>query len=137
MAEETTRDGSYIVLPQKEYQKLYNRQHAELMTLKKKVDPEEKHETFLEAMLKKHYPQVYQDMLKNSYITTGSNHIESKLNKAMTESEHQRLNLQMTKQLDNIVSRKQKPVKLSNSICFLAQEYVDSIANESSMSLEK
>ena len=62
-AEEMTRDGSYVVLPQKEYQKLYNRQYAELTTLKKKVDPEEKHETFLEAMLKKHYPRIYQDML--------------------------------------------------------------------------
>ena len=93
MFEETTRNGSYIVLPQKESQKLYNRQYTELTTLKKKVNPKEKHKTFLEAMLKKHYPQVYQDMLKNDYITTGSNHIESKLNKAMTESECQRLNL--------------------------------------------
>ena len=138
-AEETmTRDGSYVVLPQKEYQKLYNRQFAELTTLKKKVDPEEKHETFLEAMLKKHYPRIYQDMLKNDYIATGSSHIESELNnKAMTKSERQRLNLQMTKQLDNVVSGKQKPVKLSNPICFLAQEYVDSIVNELSMSPKK
>ena len=134
---EKIRDGGYIVLPQKEYQKLYNRQYAELTTLKKKVDPEEKHETFLEATLKKHYPQVYQDMLKNNYITTGSNHIESELNKAMTESERQRLNLQMTRQLDNVVSGKQKPVKLSNPIHFLAQENVNSIVNESSMSPER
>ena len=69
---------------------------------------------------------------------TGSNHIESELNnKAMTESERQRLNLQRTKQLDNVVSGKQKPIKLSNPICFLAQQYVDSIVNESSMSPEK
>ena len=86
-AEETTRDGGYVVLPQNEYQKLYNRQYAELTTLKKKVDPEEKRETFLEAMLKKHYPCIYQNMLKNDYIMTESNHIESELNnKAMTES---------------------------------------------------
>ena len=68
---------------------------------------------------------------------TGSNYVESELNKATTESECQRLNLQMTKQLDNVGSRKQKPVKLSNPICFLAQEYVDSIVNESSVSSEK
>ena len=74
---EAMRDCGYVVLPQKEYQELYNRQYTKLMTLKKKVDPEEKHETFLEAMLKKHYPQVYQDMLKNDYIMTGSNHIEA------------------------------------------------------------
>ena len=138
MSEETMlRDSGYVVLPQKEYQKLYNRQFTELMTLKKKVDPEEKHETFLEATLKKHYPQVYQDMLKNGYIMTGSNCIESKLNKATTESECQRLNLQVTKQIDNIVSRKQKTIKLSNPVCFLAQEYVDSIVNESSVSPKK
>ena len=138
-AEETmVRDGGYVVLPQKEYQKLYNRQYAKLKTLKKKVDPEEKHETFLEATLKKHYPRIYQDMLKNDYIMTGSSRIESELNnKAMTESEHQRLNLQMTTQLDNVVSGKQKSVKLSNPICFLAQEYIDSIVNESNVSPEK
>ena len=68
----------------------------------------------------------------------GSNHIESELNnKAMAKSEHQMLNLQMTKQLDNVVSGKQKPVKLSNPICFLAQEYIDSIVNESSLSPKK
>ena len=68
-AEETMtmmmRDASYVVLPQKEYQKLYSRQYAELMTLKKKVEPEEIHKTFPEATLKKHYPCIYQDMLKN------------------------------------------------------------------------
>ena len=90
----TMRDGGYVVLPRKENQRLYNSQYAELTTLKKKVDLEEKHETFLEAMLKKHYLHIYQDMLKNDYIMTGSNHIESELNnKATTESECQRLNL--------------------------------------------
>ena len=69
---------------------------------------------------------------------TGSNGIEGELNnKATTKSERQRLNLQMTKQLDNVVSGKQKPVKLSNPTCFLAQEYIDSIVNESSMSSKK
>ena len=43
-AEETMmmRDGSYVVLPQKKYQKLYNRQYTELLALKKKVDPRRK-----------------------------------------------------------------------------------------------
>ena len=36
------KNDAYIVIPQKEYARLYNRQYAELMTLKKSVDPEEK-----------------------------------------------------------------------------------------------
>ena len=62
--EEECKDG-YIIVPQEEYTKLDNRQYAELTTLKKKVDPEERHNTYLEATLKKHYPQVYKDMIKN------------------------------------------------------------------------
>ena len=39
-----TNHGSYVVVPQGEYEQLYNQQYAELMTLKKKVDPDEKRE---------------------------------------------------------------------------------------------
>ena len=53
--EEECKDG-YVIVPQEEYAKLYNRQYAELTTLKKKVDPEECHNTYLEATHKKHYP---------------------------------------------------------------------------------
>ena len=35
-------NNSYVVVPQGEYQKLYNKQYAELTILKKKIDPEEK-----------------------------------------------------------------------------------------------
>ena len=37
------KNDVYIVIPQKEYVRLYNRQYAELTTLKKSVNPKEKH----------------------------------------------------------------------------------------------
>ena len=35
-----------------------NKQYAELTTLCKSVDPDKRNETYLEATLKEHYPQV-------------------------------------------------------------------------------
>ena len=75
---EEHKDG-YVIVPQEEYAKLYNRQYAELTTLRKNVDPEECHNTYLEAMLKKHYPQVYKDIIKNDYIMTSGNRMEQDL----------------------------------------------------------
>ena len=63
-----TSHSSYVVVPQGEYEQLYNRQYAELMTLKKKVDPDENRERYLETSLKTRYPKVYEDMIKNDYI---------------------------------------------------------------------
>ena len=68
----TEKRDSYVVIPQQEYARLYNNQYAELMTLCKSVDPNEQNETCLKATLKKHYPQVYKDMVKNDYIMTSS-----------------------------------------------------------------
>ena len=79
--EEEHKDG-YIIVPQEEYAKLYYRQYGELTTLKKKVDPEECHNTYLEETLKKHYSQVYKDMIKNDYITTSGNRMAQDLQDA-------------------------------------------------------
>ena len=70
----------YIVIPHKEYARLYNRQYAELTTLKKSIDPQDKHSSYLEATLKKHYPQVYKAMIKNDYIITSLERIQDALN---------------------------------------------------------
>ena len=43
----------------------------------------------------------------------------------------------MIKQLDEVVSGKYKPKKLSNPVRFLAQKYVDNIARESTLAPEK
>ena len=45
-------------------------------TIKKKLDPEERQERFLETTLETHYPKVYQDMIKNDYIATGAQRIK-------------------------------------------------------------
>ena len=112
---EEKKDGS-IVLPQREYQKLFNRQYAELTTLKKKVDPEKRHEACLETTLKQHYPDMYHNMLKHDYITTGSDQTGDALDNAVSRKERQRINMQMTKQLDNVISGRQKTTRLSNPI---------------------
>ena len=73
------RLNSYKVVPQGEYQKLYNKQYAELMTLKKKINPEEKREKYFETALKMYYPKVYEDMIKNDYILTNPERIQNAL----------------------------------------------------------
>ena len=70
-----TNRSSYVVVPQGEYEQLYNRPYAELTTLKKKVDPDKKRERYLERALQTHYLKVYEDMIKHDYILT---HPESK-----------------------------------------------------------
>ena len=47
------------------------------------------------------------------------------------------MNVQMVKQLDNVLSGKKKPQKLSNPIRFLAQQYIDGIAQHASVSPPK
>ena len=42
-SKDSKRDNAYVVIPQKEYARLYNRQYAELTTLKKSIDPQDKH----------------------------------------------------------------------------------------------
>ena len=69
---EGKQEDSYAVVPRQEYDKLYNKQYVELTMLKKKIDPEEKNEKFLEMTFKTYYPKVYADMIKNDYILTHS-----------------------------------------------------------------
>ena len=47
------------------------------------------------------------------------------------------MNVQMAKQLDNVNSSQQKPQKLPNPIRFLAQQYVNRIAQDASVSPPK
>ena len=68
----SNRKDSYVVIPQGEYDSLYNKQYLELMTLKKKIDPDDKREKYLETTLKMHYLKVYNDMIQNNYILTNS-----------------------------------------------------------------
>ena len=71
-------------------------------------------------------------MIKNDYITTGAQRIEEELEKVLDSKKRTQLNLQMTKQLDSVISGKQKPITLSNPIHF-----VNGIIKDSSVSPEK
>ena len=108
MSENTKREDAYVVIPQKEYSQLYNGQYAKLTTLQKSLDPRGENSSYLEATLKKHYPKVYKDMIQNDYILTGSQCIQDVLNEESNNEERQRKNMQMSKQLDEVVSGKQK-----------------------------
>ena len=136
-SEDSKRDDAYVVMPQKEYARLYNRQCAELTTLKKSVDPQDKHSSYLEATLKKHYPQVYKAMIKNDHIMTNSERIQDALNGITNSNEKHRKAVQLSKQLDEVVAGKHKVNKLSNPIRPLVQCYVDSITENSSLSPAK
>ena len=136
-SKDSKRDDAYVVIPQKEYAHLYNRQYAELTTSKKSVDPQDKHSSYLEATLKKHYPQVYKAMIKNDYIMTSSERIQDTLNGTTNSNEKQHKAIQLSKQLDEVVVGKHKVNKLSNPIRPLAQRYVDSITKNSSLSAAK
>ena len=70
---------SFIVIPQEEYDQLYNECYMELTTLRKKVDPNDQHGDFFETSLKTHYPKVYQDMIKNDYVLTHKDRIQNHL----------------------------------------------------------
>ena len=79
MIDDAKKNDGYIVIAQQEYAKLYNPQYVELTTLKKKVNPNENNAAYLEATLKKHYPNMYKDMIKNDYIITTSGRIQQSL----------------------------------------------------------
>ena len=114
MSENTKRESAYVVIPQKEYSHLYNRQYAKLTILQKSLDPRRENSSYLKATLKKHYPKVYKDMIQNGYILMGFQCIQDVLNEESNNEERQRKNMQMSKQLDEVVSGKQKLKWLSN-----------------------
>ena len=103
------RNDAYVVIPPKEYARLYNTQYAKLTTLKKSVDPKEKNAIYLEATRKKHYPNVYKD-IKNNYIITSSDQIQKALNETLNgdQQERQRKRIQMAKQLEEVIAGKQR-----------------------------
>ena len=126
MSREDNRPTSYVVVPRKDYENLYNRQYTQLTTLKKKLDPDEKCEAFFETTLKTHYPKVYQDMIQNDYILTRPTAIQqaSKISKEDSEKAEQ-VQMTMQRQLDDVVSGHQRRIKLTNPIYFFTQCYLD------------
>ena len=61
----------FVMVPQEEYKKLYNKHYVELTSLKKtQLDPDDQHGDFFKTSLKTHYPKVNAEMVKNDYIVT-------------------------------------------------------------------
>ena len=119
MSEKQQQDDAYVVIPQSEYSRLYNGQYAQLTDLQKSPDPDGRSSTYLETTLKTHYPKVYLDMIKNDYILTAQE--RKNITDKDTPEERQRKSIQHSKQLDEVVSGKQKLNKLSNPYRPVAQ----------------
>ena len=136
--EEDNRPTSYMVIPRKDYENLYNRQYTQLTTLKKKLDPDKKHKAFFETTLKTHYPKVYQDMIRNDYILTRPTAIQQASNVSKGDSEKaEQVQMTMQRQLDDVVSGRQRRIKLSHPIYFFTRRYLDHLVKDSSLSLSK
>ena len=74
-------------------------------------------------------------MIKNDYILTSSDRIQNALNEAPGGAQEcHRKNIQMSKQLDEVIASKQRPKRLTNPVRPLAQCYIDSITRNSSLS---
>ena len=97
----------------------------QLTDLRKSADPDGRSSTYLETMLKTHYPKVYLDMIKNDYILTAQE--RKNITDKDTPEERQRKSIQHSKQLDEVVLRKQKLNKLSNPYRPIAQRYVEQL----------
>ena len=121
------RDDVYVVIPQSEYSRLYNRQYAQLTDLRKSADPDGRSSTYLETTLKTHYPKVYLDMIRNDYILTAQERKNSHITDKDTPEERQGKSIQHSKQLDEVVSGKQKLNKLSKPYRPVAQCYVEQL----------
>ena len=112
-------DDAYVVIPQLEYSGLYNGQYVQLTDLRKSADPDGWSSTYLETTLKTHYP--------NDYILTAQEWKNSHITDKDTPEECQRKSIQHSKQLDEVVSGKQKLNKLSNPYRPIAQRYVEQL----------
>ena len=74
-------------------------------------------------------------MIKNDYILTSLDRIQNALDEAPGGAqERQCKNIQMSKQLDEVIAGKQGPKQLTNPVRPLAQRYIDSITRNSSLS---
>ena len=127
-----------MVVPQGEYENLYNKQYLELTTLKKKVDPaaEEKRESYLETTLKMQYPKIFEDMIQNDYVLTNSARTQEHLD-SLPNNDYEtkkQANLHRHKQLTEVMSGKQGKIPLLNPMRFLAQNFLTDVANEATFS---
>ena len=129
-----TNQGSYVVVPRRDYEDLYNKQYTQLTSLQKKVDPDLKRQSYFETVLKTHYPKVYQDMIRNDYILTRPVAIDAIEGTSETD-EVTRANMQ--RQLSDVATNRQPRVKLSNPLYTFTRRYLSNLVNDSSISPHK
>ena len=126
---------SYIIVPRKDYEGLFNKQYVQLTSLQTKVDPNLKREAFFETTLKTHYPKVYQEMIKNDYLLTRLTAIQHIA--ASEKDDAECVQMAMQRQLDQVASGRQKHVKLSNPLYLFTQRYLSQLVKDSSLSPPK
>ena len=132
----STEDSpSYVIVPRKDYEGLFNKQYAQLTSLQKKVDPDLEREAFFETTLKTHYPKVYQEMIKNDFLLTRLTAIQHVAENAAEKNE--RVQMAMQRQLDQVASGRQRHVKLSNPLYLFTQRYLSQLVRDSSLSPPK
>ena len=130
----STNRGSYVVVPRKDYEDLYNKQYTQLTSLQKKVDLDQKRQSYFETVLKTHYPKVYQEMIRNDYVLTRPVAIDAI--KGTTENE-QISRASMHRQLSDVTTNRQPRVKLSNPLYTFTRRYLSNLVNDSTISLHK
>ena len=93
----------------------------------------------METAIKTHYPKVHKDMLKNDYILMNPERIQDNLDNLPNGDYETRkqANLRMHKQLNEVISGKQNQIPLSNPMRLLEQDFIDDIANDSTVSPKK
>ena len=127
----STEDSpSYVVVPRKDYEGLFNKQYAQLTSLQKKVDLDLEREAFFETTLKTHYPKVYQEMIKNDFLLTRPTAIQ---HAAENAEKNECIQMAMQRQLDQVASGRQRDVKLSNPLYLFTQRYLSQLVRDSSL----
>ena len=124
MSTEDSPTTSYVVVPRKDYEGLFNKQYAQLTSLQKRVDPDLEREAFFETTLKMHYPKVYQEMIKNDFLLTRPTAIQHVAAAAAAENATEKnecVQMAMQRQLDQVASGRQRHVKLSNPLYLFTQ----------------
>ena len=132
----TEGSPSYVVVPRKDYEGLFNKQYAQLTSLQKRVDPDLEREAFFETTLKTHYPKVYQEMIKNDFLLTRPTAIQ-RIASAPDVEKSERVQMAMQRQLDQVASGRQRRVKLSNPLYLFTQRYLSQLVRDSSLSPPK
>ena len=136
MSTEDSPTTSYVVVPRKDYEGLFNKQYAQLTSLQKEVDPDLEREAFFETTLKTHYPKVYQEMIKNDFLLTRPTAIQHvAAENAAEKNEH--IQMAMQRQLDQVASGRQQHVKVSNPLYLFTQRYLSQLVRDSSLSPPK